>query len=1309
MIRIFLLVFTIIVTLMLSSTAQAGICGGEGQIACLWGCNSGLAVRADLLCHAECGGNGEAACGLLPVVTCDQGNTINPNKLTHCIECGGKDQWMCVNLVTMDRPCDYPWLAPELAGVLVYKCREQWYAEEPDCDCDVAVEQQDSRGPVYGIADTHAHQFSNMAFGGALLWGKPYDERGINAALAWGDFTWDFATAWGFPGLPVRTIPNLFLGSPVHFDPGAELASLITEEGGHFFSFDGADSFIEWPRWSSTLHQQMYYRWLERAYRGGLRLMVMLTVNNEVVCGLPIALKRVVGGTLLEPEVNCDDMYTVDQQLEEVKKMERYIDRQNDGVVNGNGWYRIVKSPHEARQAIREGKMAVVLGIEVDGLFGCETPDDCDKDKINSKLNDYYNLGVRHLFPIHLYNNGFGGSAIYNWLWPYVSPLATSNLMPVGDCGFVKNNLLTWGPLEDEDAEYKFEVFAVEPILKIIEAAVDSYTRPNFLDTETGHCNLFGLTSDGRDAVKAMMDKKMVIDVDHLSLLALNEVLWEAQVRDYPLISGHSFLFERPLTEHGKSGPPSEAHRTPLQIEILRDLGGMVAPLNPRKSGSTTRDYVHMYRYIVDKMKKSDDDRFPGIAYASDWGAMFLQTAPRCPEPGDCNVVSAPECKPYDTENCPDKEDTECKKFDKKNYPETGCAGENFPRLEYGTDGFQAVGVDGRFKKQQTGSRVFDFNKDGLAHVGLLPDFIKDLTNVGLTEEELEPLFHSAEAYIRMWEKIHGGPPQITPVIDGTQGHMGQYITDVVVTWEIESVAPVLETDGCDETIIDYDTEGVFLTCWVATDGGEAEETVFIVRDEDFDDDRIPDLKDNCVFTRNRDQANADGDDFGDACDKCPEVPDNQSDIDEDSIGDACDNCVYFSNADQANADGDAKGDICDGCPEDADNDIDEDHFCANNDNCPNIANTRQGDADSDGIGDVCDVCPDNANNNDQDTDGICGADDNCPAVNNPTQADADSDGLGDACDACPNDADNDADNDGTCGNEDECPEDSNKTETGNCGCGISETDTDEDGTPDCNDNCPNDPDKTEPGATACGLAENFIMPGIDRATWLDENCRLTFDEVITGGLCTITAVSDSSPPARFLFLGQAYEISCSTAHDGNIEVCFNYDESAVTGNEKNLTLMHREDAASEWQDVTIRVDTENNTVCGQVASLSEFAVVEPTGKNSGGGCFIATAAYGSFMEPQVMTLRHFRDSYLLTNKLGSKFVLYYYRYSPPIADYITEHDGLRSVVRVGLAPLVGFSWLAMNHGLLTALLPLLLIVTIFVGLFCFCFKRRSV
>jgi hypothetical protein len=54
------------------------------------------------------------------------------------------------------------------------------------------------------------------------------------------------------------------------------------------------------------------------------------------------------------------------------------------------------------------------------------------------------------------------------------------------------------------------------------------------------------------------------------------------------------------------------------------------------------------------------------------------------------------------------------------------------------------------------------------------------------------------------------------------------------------------------------------------------------------------------------------------------------------------------------------------------------------------------------------------------------------------------------------------------------------------------------------------------------------------------------------------------------------------------------------------------------------------------------------------------------------MTLRQFRDSFLLINKLGSKFVQAYYRYSPPMVDYIAEHDGLRSVVRIGLAPLIG-------------------------------------
>ena len=101
---------------------------------------------------------------------------------------------------------------------------------------------------------------------------------------------------------------------------------------------------------------------------------------------------------------------------------------------------------------------------------------------------------------------------------------------------------------------------------------------------------------------------------------------------------------------------------------------------------------------------------------------------------------------------------------------------------------------------------------------------------------------------------------------------------------------------------------------------------------------------------------------------------------------------------------------------------------------------------------------------------------------------------------------------------------------------------------------------------------------------------------------------------------------------------------------------------------------------------------------SSSGGCFIATAVYGSYWEPHVMTLRQFRDAHLLTNKLGTKFVEAYYKYSRPMADYIAEHDSLRSVARIGLAPLVGFSLLAINFGIMTALTILFSLLTVIIG-----------
>ena len=87
------------------------------------------------------------------------------------------------------------------------------------------------------------------------------------------------------------------------------------------------------------------------------------------------------------------------------------------------------------------------------------------------------------------------------------------------------------------------------------------------------------------------------------------------------------------------------------------------------------------------------------------------------------------------------------------------------------------------------------------------------------------------------------------------------------------------------------------------------------------------------------------------------------------------------------------------------------------------------------------------------------------------------------------------------------------------------------------------------------------------------------------------------------------------------------------------------------------------------------------SGSSGGGGCFIATAAFGSALEPRVVTLREFRDVYLMPSRSGRAFVELYYALSPPMADVIAADESMKTGVRAVLAPVVAASETLLGAG----------------------------
>jgi microsomal dipeptidase-like Zn-dependent dipeptidase len=422
-------------------------------------------------------------------------------------------------------------------------------------------------GTVFGYADMHLHVTADLRAGGRVIHGSSFDPFGITVALG-GDEN-DHGP-----------------------DGSLDVTGNLLRTGLPFGTHDthGWPSFAGWPTHDTNTHQQTYYVWLKRAWESGERFVVAQTIEDTPICEI-------------EPlrSHSCDETQTIKLEIERLHQLEDYVDAQSGGP--GRGWFRLVRTPKQARRVIERGKLAVMIGIESSNLFGCSEYQDqpqCDRADIDRGIRMYRRLGVRSVFVAHWTDNALSGAALEGGakgtFINVFNRLQTGHYIRTEPCPEA-------GQGEEPQSLGPGELRVLAGFFPVTAPLADE-VFPTY--PPGPQCNSKGLTALGAFAIRRLIAAHMLIEVDHMSEKARDRVLEIAKAHHYPLVSSHN----------GTGG-----RWTPSELKRLYALGGLAAA-TPETAPELAAKIRALRPYRSSKY-------YFGVGLGTDTGGFADQPAPR--------------------------------------------------------------------------------------------------------------------------------------------------------------------------------------------------------------------------------------------------------------------------------------------------------------------------------------------------------------------------------------------------------------------------------------------------------------------------------------------------------------------------------------------------------------------------------------------------------------------------------------------------------------------------------------------------------